>query len=310
MSVGLPCTEAGVLRTSIVATLLIAGFGIAVGLLAGSSAIIFDGLFALADAGLTLLALTVSRLIEADTRGGRPHARRFSVGFWHLEPIVLALNGGVLTGVIGYAIVDAAASLLRGGRPLAFGTAIVYAVVVLAVCVGMSAFTRRANRTNRSEFVALDGRGWIVSGGITTALLAAFIAGAAVEGTPQAWVAPYVDPLALLVVSLVVLPVPLRTVQRALADILLVTPPELRNHVESVAVRFVAREGFLGHRAYVARVGRLRQVELYFIAPVTLEARALTAWDALRDEIGGAIGGEGPDRWLTIVFTTDREWAD
>jgi predicted Co/Zn/Cd cation transporter (cation efflux family) len=27
--------------------------------------------------------------------------------------------------------------------------------------------------------------------------------------------------------------------------------------------------------------------------------------DALRAEIGAAIGGEGPERWLTIVFTAD-----
>ena len=27
--------------------------------------------------------------------------------------------------------------------------------------------------------------------------------------------------------------------------------------------------------------------------------------DALRAEIGDAIGGAGPDRWLTIVFTAD-----
>ena len=30
----------------------------------------------------------------------------------------------------------------------------------------------------------------------------------------------------------------------------------------------------------------------------------------IRDEIGEAIGGESPDRWLTIAFTTDPEWAD
>ena len=26
--------------------------------------------------------------------------------------------------------------------------------------------------------------------------------------------------------------------------------------------------------------------------------------------IGEAIGGDSPDRWLTIAFTTDREWAE
>lgn len=67
--------------------------------------------------------------------------------------------------------------------------------------------------------------------------------------------------------------------------------------------------GFASHYSYVARVGRGRQIELFFIVPKNWPARRLEEWDAIRDEIGEALGGEGSDRWLTIVFTTDEEWA-
>ena len=43
-------------------------------------------------------------------------------------------------------------------------------------------------------------------------------------------------------------------------------------------------------------------IELYFIVPADMQAKTMAQWDALRDEIGEAIGGKGPDRWLTIVF--------
>jgi predicted Co/Zn/Cd cation transporter (cation efflux family) len=33
-------------------------------------------------------------------------------------------------------------------------------------------------------------------------------------------------------------------------------------------------------------------------------------WDQLRDEIGDAIGGDLRNRWLTVEFTADPEWAD
>ena len=36
----------------------------------------------------------------------------------------------------------------------------------------------------------------------------------------------------------------------------------------------------------------------------------IAQWDALREEVGELIGDEGPDRWLTILFTADPEWAD
>jgi predicted Co/Zn/Cd cation transporter (cation efflux family) len=32
--------------------------------------------------------------------------------------------------------------------------------------------------------------------------------------------------------------------------------------------------------------------------------------DAIRNEVGEALGEESSDRWLTIVFTTDPEWAE
>ncbi|MGG2476173.1 cation transporter, partial [Rhizobium sp. BR5] len=54
---------------------------------------------------------------------------------------------------------------------------------------------------------------------------------------------------------------------------------------------------------------RGRQIELFFIVPKNWPPRRLEEWDAIRDEIGNALGGEGTDRWLTIVFTTDEEWA-
>ena len=118
------------------------------------------------------------------------------------------------------------------------------------------------------------------------------------------------DPAILAVVCLVVIPIPFGTVRRALADILLVTPAELKQHVDEVAEVIVARYGFLSYRSYVARVGRGRQIELYFIVPTGWPAKRLEEWDRIRDEISEAIGGDTADRWLTIVFTTDEEWAD
>ncbi|MNT54777.1 hypothetical protein D3C72_1919630 [compost metagenome] len=114
----------------------------------------------------------------------------------------------------------------------------------------------------------------------------------------------------LALVCLVVIPIPVGTMRQALADVLLVTPPDLKRHVDAVASDTVRRHGFASYRAYVTRVGRGRQIELFFIVPSGWPPRMLEEWDKIRDEVGAAIGGEGPDRWLTIVFTSDLEWAE
>jgi predicted Co/Zn/Cd cation transporter (cation efflux family) len=161
-----------------------------------------------------------------------------------------------------------------------------------------------------SEFLTLDATAWIMSAGITAALLIAFIAGFFVEGTSLAWIAPYIDPAVLALVSVVIIPMPIGTVRQALSDILLMTPEPLRARIEDVAADVVREQAFLSHRAYVARIGRLMQVELYFIVPTGMPARTIEEWDQLRDDIGARIGSEGPNRWLTIAFTADTEWAE
>ncbi|MDQ7984487.1 cation transporter [Pseudomonas sp. G34] len=305
-------TEQGILRLSIAVTLLLAGGGILFGLLSGSFSIVFDGVYSLADASMSGLALIVATLISKHTAAGessRRLAERFNMGFWHLEPMVLALNGTLLCGVTLYALINALGSLLAGGKSLDFGFAIIYALVATIACFSLAALEFRANRAIRSDFVALDAKAWVMSGSISLALLIAFLLGELSASTEYAWLAPYVDPAVLAIICLVILPLPLLTIRQALADILLATPPALKLHVDEVAEAVVAQEGFIGYEAYVAKVGRALQVELYFIVPADWPARTLDDWDRLRDAIGEAIGDAGPNRWLTIAFTTDPQWA-
>ncbi|WP_304618016.1 cation diffusion facilitator family transporter [Paracoccus sp. (in: a-proteobacteria)] len=305
-------TEQSVLRFSIAMTFVLALIGIGFGLASGASSIIFDGIYSLIDASMTTVALVVSMLITATMAERRQAklAHRFTMGFWHLEPIVLGVSGVLLTGAALYALVTAVNSLLTGGRDLDFGQAMIYAALVLIVAIAMAIRNRRANRRIGSGFVALDVKGWTMSAGLTGALLAAFVFGWLIQGTTLEPLSPYVDPAILALVCLVLLPLPIPDIRRALSDILLITPPEMKAHIDKVAAAIVARHGFLDHRAYVARVGRGRQIELFFIVPAGAPARKLEEWDAIRDEVGEAIGGESPDRWLTIAFTTDPEWAD
>lgn len=306
-------TEQGVLRLSIAVTFVLAAAGIVFGLLSGSYAIVFDGVYALTDAIMTIVALVVAKLITSSTSNGAAGSKlvkHFTMGFWHLEPMVLGLNGILLTGAAIYALINAIGSIMSGGRHLSFDYAIAYAVLTMIIALFMAAFGKKANRALGSNFVALDAKAWLMSGSLSGALLVAFVFGYAIQGTRLAWMSPYVDPVTLALVCIVVIPIPAGTIKQAFADILLVTPSDLKDHVDGIAREIVRRHGFLSFRSYVARVGRGRQIELYFIVPKDGPAKKLEEWDRIRDEIGEAIGNDTPDRWLTIAFTTDPEWAD
>jgi len=305
-------TEDTILKQSLIAILLVSALGIVFGIGSGSYAILFDGVFSLVDAAMTVLSLYVARLITRSTvTNDLPEHldRRFSMGFWHLEPMVLTLNATILLSVTVYAIFSAVMSLLSGGRTMDFGPAIAYAAAVFAICAGMALYEYRANRRIRSDFIKLDLQGWIMAGAIALSLLVAFAIGYMLDGSAYTWLLPYIDPAVLLLVGLALAPLPIRTLRSAMAEVLLITPDDLMQKVERVADEIVSEEGFTGHRAFVARVGRCTQIELYFIVATDQPPRRLEEWDALRDRIGASVGGDPRQRWLTIAFTTDPNRA-
>ncbi|TVQ85464.1 MAG: cation transporter [Chromatiaceae bacterium] len=290
--------EARLLQFSLGATLLIAALGILFGLLARSPAIVFDGLFSLLDAAVTWLTLRVARLVanEGDAR--------FQYGYWHLEPLVIALRATVLIFLVAYAFLSAVNGILKGGYAPAFGLALAYAGLVTAISFGLWWWLRRQAERIDSGLVRLDVKAWLMAALVTTALLLAFAAALALDGTAAAWLIPYADPAVLALLCLLLLPMPLREARQAFAEILQICPAELDQTVRAVMQAFIARHGCVDFRSYVSRAGRARFIEITVLVPTDLSL-PVTAIDAMRAEIGAAIGGAGPERWLTISFTAD-----
>lgn len=295
--------EQRLLKLSIAVTIAVASVGVVFGLLSGSMSIVFDGVFSAIDAAMSGLALFVSRLVSRVAEN-----RRFQFGYWHIEPMVLAFNGGTLMLLCFYAFLNSIDSLLAGGRQLNFDWAMAYAAAVGVVAFGMFFYARHRNRQIGSDFVRLDVQSWLMSAAITSALLLAFAVAWCLEGTRYAHLTPYADPLILAVLSLILVFVPIHTVRRALTEILLITPPELDVRVRQVLDEVVARYGFKTYTSYVAKVGRAQFIEIHVAVPPESPIDSVGEADAIRREIAEAIGGEGPHRWITIDFTADPRW--
>ncbi len=304
--------EQALLRTSITMLILMSCISLTFGVLTGSFAILFDGFYALIDASMGGLALLVSRLIMTDALRrdeDQPGQVRYQFGFWHLEPMVLALNAVMLTLAVLYAMGSALILIFDGGTDPDFGLAVVYAATVSLLCVVMAARQKRRNRLLRSGFIALDVKSWMMSGAISFALLVAFGVGWFLTGTRYEHLQPFVDPVILVLVCIAVLPMPFSDLRRAVSDMFLLAPEDLDAHVRRVAGEAVAHHGFADAYTYVARVGRSVLIEIHFLVPPDWSISSVARLDAIRDEVGRALGGEGPSRWLTICFTEDADWA-
>ena len=130
----------------------------------------------------------------------------------------------------------------------------------------------------------------------------------ALGSTPYAHLAPYVDPAVLALLSLAMIPIPIRTVRRALGEILLMTPGELDTQVRRVMDEVVTRHGFSGYSSYAARVGRGEFIEVHIVVPPGRRIGTVAELDAVRNEVADSLGAHSSDTWLTIDFTASDDW--
>lgn len=293
--------EQGTLKLSIALTVVLGVLGVASGLVTGSAAIIFDGMYSFVDVVPTVVSLLVVKLIERGT------SHRFQYGYWHLEPLVAVLRDAILAVACIYAAIDAVKALSSGGHDVEYGLAAAWAGVLCVIGLAMTLFLARRAKALQSPMLEIDARSWVVSTCLSLALLIGFAIASALAGTRlQGWI-PYVDAIALLSMALIMLPMPLIGLWRSMSDVLQVAPDELNVRVQSVMDSVVSEHKFFEYSSYIAKAGRGRFVEIHILVSPASRIDIATA-DAIRADISNRLNAATPTFWLTVDFTADRRW--
>lgn len=297
-----PTSEQGALKLSILVTALTGLAGIAAGFMIGSQAIMFDGMYSFVDVMLTFGALAVSKLLMQEP------TRRFQFGYWHLEPLMGAVESAILVTACVYAVINGLQGLTGGGHAVSYGFGLVWAGVMCVSGMAMAVYMGRLARAQGSILLAVDARGWLLSGSLSLALLLAYGLAVALDGSAYSHWIPYIDPAVLLCMSLALLPAPLKTLIAAIRDVMEVAPTELDQRVRSILDALMSERGFLRYSSHVAQVGRVRFVEIHILVAADFRVETVQAVDDIRREIAARLEASWPQTWLTVDLTADPEW--
>jgi cation diffusion facilitator family transporter len=294
-------SEQGTLKFSIALTVVLGVLGVASGLVTGSQAIIFDGMYSFVDVVPTVVSLIVVKLIA---RGSSP---RFQYGYWHLEPLVAVLRDAILAVACIYAGIDALNALGSGGHDVEYGLAAWWAGILCVIGLAMTMLLRQRAKAHQSPMLEIDARSWVVSTFLSLALLIGFAIANVLSGTRfESWV-PYLDGVALLSMALIMLPMPLIGLWRSMSDVMQVAPNELDIRVQAVMTSVVKERQFIDYSSYIAKVGRGKFVEIHVLVSPETQIDIATA-DAIRSDVSQRLNAGTPTIWLTIDFTADRRW--
>jgi len=294
--------ERRALKISLGGALFMALLGFGYAFYTHSEAILLDGVYSLVGLLLDLLTLQVAVLVA------RPVDEHFQFGYAQFEPLLNLFKGLVFLGICVFAAIAAVKTLFAGGRDVLLGDAVVYSVLATAGCIIVAVYTRRAANRSNSDLVSVSAKGWILDSAFSSAVLFAFVLGYLLQGGAFDSYLSYLDPIIVLVLVALALPVPIGVLRDSLREVVLMAPdPEVQQAIHDKLQDLIQGLAFDDYTVRVVKVGRSIYANIYLLAGERRQAPTLVDLDATRDEILRAMRTITNQLVLDVVITGNRD---
>lgn len=156
----------------------------------------------------------------------KPATENHPYGYMQFETIFLVIKGATMTAVTVGLIFNNINFIVHGGRAISFDTVAYFELFACVLGVLVFLMLTKKNKNLNSPLIDVEIYGWkidsIISFGMTLAFFLPKI-------LPFQWfrpIVPYLDPVITIVLSVVMLPVPIKTVITAFRDLMLIPPEE------------------------------------------------------------------------------------
>lgn len=293
--------ETVVLIGSLVASVAFGLLGIGWGILSSSRIILFDGVYALF--GTTLTGVS----IIAGHAAGRAPTKSFPYGLAVLVPIAVLIQGAALLGALVYAATDAVSSLVEGGAAVSALNVGLYGLVSAIGGVVLSLWLTA--RAEISDLVHAEAQQWRASAVLSVVIVVGAGAALVLEWAGVHAIAPYVDPVLVLVVVALLVRVPLGMIRDALREILEAAPPAgLRATIDAAIGTVQQRFGLPEPTVRATKTGGRVYLDVVFV--VEHGQWDIDGEDRVRRAIIAELEDDHYELWANIELTSDPRIAD
>ena len=285
---------------SMASGLFMAALGFVFAHITNSQSIYLDGMFSLVNMSMATITLILSRKVVSYK------SEKFQFGIGQAEPMVNVLKAFIFLGILVYSFFLAIEAIWDGGRVMLFNSGVLYALIAALGCFFTSFLISRVERNNPTPMLRVERRGWFVDGVLSSAVLLVFGTGYLIRETGLARYSDYIDPVMMIILVILVLPIPLRIFRDNFFDLLFSAPPGeniriIENHIEAALPGNDLQDYFFR----TAKLGRFHHIHLSVLMKKKL--LATQALDELRTSLDTAINRDIPNSIITIETTLDRQ---
>lgn len=296
--------ENKILKISMVGALFFALFGIAWGWTVQSEMIIFDGLYSFISLALTMLSLYINNFMA------KKELDKYPFGKYILEPLVISLKSLIIGGMCLYSLIGAIQDIVNGGNSVEYGSALIYSIVSVVGCGGVYIFMKKKGEKISSEMVKVEASQWLMDTLLSIGVLVGFVIAMILRNTRFAWLNVYIDPMMVIMVSVVFIKMPIQSFINSFKEILCVKANDEINDDIYFIVKEIEKEyKFEDSISRVSKIGGELRIEIDFIYNEESKLKDLDQMDCVREKVYDAIKHIDYNKWLNVSFTGDKKWA-
>lgn len=296
--------ENKILKISMVGALFFALFGIAWGWTAQSEMIIFDGLYSFISLALTMLSLYINNFIA------KKELDKYPFGKYILEPLVISFKSLIIGGMCLYSLIGAIQDVVHGGNIVEYGSALIYSIVSVIGCGGVYIFMKKKGDKISSELIKVEASQWLMDTLLSIGVLVGFVIAMILRNTRFSGLNVYIDPMMVIMVSVVFIKMPVQSFINAFKEILCVKADDEINDDIYLIVKEIEKEyKFEDSISRVSKIGGELRIEIDFIYNEESKLKDLDQMDCVREKVYDAIKHIDYNKWLNVSFTGDKKWA-
>ena len=290
------------------ANLFMAVAGVATSYLSHSDALLVDGLYS----GVNFFSAIIAARITAAV--ACPADRRYPFGYEVLEALYVKYRALVLLGIMAFASLGAVQKIIAFSTgsevpELVFGPILIYAIVMVSICLSLSAWHHYNWKRSggRSEILRTESKAAIVDGAISGGAGGTLFAASLLEGTAIDIIIPIADSIVVLGLCVVLFREPVSIFVRSLREV--AGQSADASLVEKVKTH--TQELFKGKPFTVLDVAVTKMGRRFFVVPYLKPDQLVNAGelDALRQELATEYTNLLGDTSVELVITTTSPLA-
>lgn len=286
--------EKSAMSVSLYGNLIFVIVELVMAVITGSQAVLLDAVYDGVEFFMLLPSIFLIPLLY------RPSSEQRPFGYMQMETMFIVVKGLIMTAVTAGLIFNNIHLMLHGGHIVSFNTISYFEFFACGLGIFVTAYLTWKNRAMQSPLIRMEMQGWKIDSFISLGMAAAFLLP---QFIPFQWfqqLTPYLDQIITVILSIIMLPIPIRTIITGIRDLMLIPPEEetitdIKETVEPII-------GIYGHKNLyydIVRTGRKLWISVYI--SFDKDIVSLSKFKLLQGQCIKALAGKYSDFYFELL---------